>query len=681
MNKFILIDHSIQKYGGHNLEYAVHVLRAAERRGYKPVLATNQVLEIKNDDSNLDGIDIHPLYVFDFWGTVGLPRKKKPLVRRIKARYTKWRTKWKIKFAYSDTGLFMSMQHRYSEYLSRMPYGNSKVAFKLVLLAPLIYAMIILRGSKQTIMKLINIVSSTFIGTFFRFGQKLLLSFAPVTRAVLSPFFFVNRHKRNIYSRLRKSKRIKSFAESTHKLLKKTNPREGDIVFIPTLSELDMIGLMRELQSNTTTQLASWNLLFRRNIFVGREPNYFSQMDSIQTLRKMFLHFHNHIDEHKVHFYTDTDKLTDQYNFLKVMKFATVAIPINEEFGNSNLDYKPNDPVNLVYIGDARREKGYQYLPELARSLYTYLESGKAKFTIQSNFSFTEFSQQADVVIARSQLERFGKGVQVIKDALSTEEYKDLVLQSDIGIILYDRDNYYARSSGALVEYLCAGIPVVVPSGSWMADQICDSIYKHQLDLKNQLIQVASWRAEDMDYYSSTQTISHNNFDRKVQFGGHEEAIWFDLPSIPDCNYLLVSFKYHINVPFGTYITIQFEVDDEKQSVTVGRTLSGIPTTALFSLPYNKLKSAVILHNRFSAQTISIEDLEFTFLQQRVNHNEGIAFGAVGAIVDNSTEAASCLAEMVDHYEHYRHTAQQFSEAWNAKHSANTLLDQLVSGK
>ena len=35
---FILIDHSIAAEGGHYLEYAQHVLGAAEQMGFRPVL-------------------------------------------------------------------------------------------------------------------------------------------------------------------------------------------------------------------------------------------------------------------------------------------------------------------------------------------------------------------------------------------------------------------------------------------------------------------------------------------------------------------------------------------------------------------------------------------------------------------------------------------------------------------
>ncbi len=42
MTKFILIDHSLDGVGGHYFEYALHILRAAERAGFEIWLATNR---------------------------------------------------------------------------------------------------------------------------------------------------------------------------------------------------------------------------------------------------------------------------------------------------------------------------------------------------------------------------------------------------------------------------------------------------------------------------------------------------------------------------------------------------------------------------------------------------------------------------------------------------------------
>ena len=41
-------------------------------------------------------------------------------------------------------------------------------------------------------------------------------------------------------------------------------------------------------------------------------------------------------------------------------------------------------------------------------------------------------------------------------------------MNAQIGLLLYDRHAYRSRCSGVLVEFLCAGVPVIVPSGTWL---------------------------------------------------------------------------------------------------------------------------------------------------------------------------------------------------------------------
>ena len=50
-------------------------------------------------------------------------------------------------------------------------------------------------------------------------------------------------------------------------------------------------------------------------------------------------------------------------------------------------------------------------------------------------------------------------------------------------LLPYEADNYYARSSGILVECLAAGIPVVVPSATWLSRQFIREVYRHQESL------------------------------------------------------------------------------------------------------------------------------------------------------------------------------------------------------
>ncbi len=684
MKKFILIDHSIQKYGGHNLEYALHVLRAAEKQNYKPILVTNRELVLDKEDQELRGIEVHPLYLFDFWGNAGKPRKKGSKLKRLKAGISNWLFRRKVAFSYSNLGMLLAMEHRYEEYLRNTPYQARGAIVKLVLIFPLIYLITVLRGLKRTLQALKHLFSKTFIGTFVNFLKNMIFSLRFVVRGVCSPLIFVNRHKKNIVSRLRKAKRIKSFGEDTLRMLKKTPVGKDDIIFIPTLSEYDMMGLLETFKRNKSSQQANWHLLFRRNLFTGRDPQYFRQTEQLQPLRKMFLHFKNNTWNHNAWFYTDTDKLTDQYHYLKTVPFTTLPIPINIDFQSNQRQYDPARPINIVYVGDARNEKGYQYLPEMVRGLYSpYIMDGKVKFIAQSNFSFTEYQFHSDVVVARNQLEQFTHGVEIIKDSLSTSEYRELVLTSDIGLILYDRDNYYARSSGALVEYLSAGIPVVVPSGSWMADQICDLTYEYHDRLKAKG-QVQYTVQENHFKWSSAQSNNSPFVRGQLNFGGHMDSVWCTFDTPEDIRYILISFNF-VSAVKGNYVTLQWSEHNQagtvifQQKSTVGRSLRGLTTSVLFEIKNKQCAEiAISLHNAYGDHNISVSNVNFHYLPGHTGTDQSIPRASVGIIVDDATHAIEALKDMVDHYSHYRQTAQQYSVIWNKTHSADALVTDLI---
>ena len=80
------------------------------------------------------------------------------------------------------------------------------------------------------------------------------------------------------------------------------------------------------------------------------------------------------------------------------------------------------------------------------------LERGLVRFAFQSNFAFTEPEIDAPVVVARRQLQRYAsEQVQLYERALSTQQYADLLASTDVLLIPYDAERYYARSSGILL--------------------------------------------------------------------------------------------------------------------------------------------------------------------------------------------------------------------------------------
>jgi len=62
--------------------------------------------------------------------------------------------------------------------------------------------------------------------------------------------------------------------------------------------------------------------------------------------------------------------------------------------------------------------------------------------------------------------------VRLRREALVETEYESFICDADLILLPYLRGPYQSQTSGVYCEAAALGIPVVVPSGTWMADQV-----------------------------------------------------------------------------------------------------------------------------------------------------------------------------------------------------------------
>ena len=88
------------------------------------------------------------------------------------------------------------------------------------------------------------------------------------------------------------------------------------------------MGVLDYFQYNAGSTKATWHLVFRRNIYIGREPDYAAQEEAQRQRRNTFRRFQQGLCGQKVLFYTDTEQLTHQYERLGAGSFHTLPIPV-----------------------------------------------------------------------------------------------------------------------------------------------------------------------------------------------------------------------------------------------------------------------------------------------------------------------------------------------------------------
>lgn len=171
-------------------------------------------------------------------------------------------------------------------------------------------------------------------------------------------------------------------------------------------------------------------------------------------------------------FYADTSELCRQYEALSEgLPVALIPIPHGlSGVAEKSETRKQDGPVTLTYLGNARTEKGFHYLPKAVESLRAaYLETGRLRFVIQANANLS----LEDGIISRERrrLRRYAsEQVEIIDNALDVPGFQKRLLEADLILLPYQAEHYRRRSSGILVQALVAGRPVVVPSGTWLSD-------------------------------------------------------------------------------------------------------------------------------------------------------------------------------------------------------------------
>ena len=146
-------------------------------------------------------------------------------------------------------------------------------------------------------------------------------------------------------------------------------------------------------------------------------------------------------------------------------------------------------PCGSRYLGDARHEKGYQLLPQIIDRMWAdYAETNRVRFVIQSDCHLRPAAagKQHPVYESRMALGRLPpEKVTLIDAPLESSEFCRQTLQSDIGLLPYERSSYAVRCSGIFVDLLTIGVPMVVPAGSWLADQLAEATREYHVSLRH----------------------------------------------------------------------------------------------------------------------------------------------------------------------------------------------------
>ena len=137
--------------------------------------------------------------------------------------------------------------------------------------------------------------------------------------------------------------------------------------------------------------------------------------------------------------------------------------PTEEEISRTQKRVGPQTgPLVVSFLAGARLERGVAFVPDVVKQCAPL----GVRFLVQATDSLGNEATLASLRALRDRPEvRFHDGT------LPREEYSDWIAQSVV-LLAYDAERYQSRSSGVYLEARCFGAPVIVPAGTWMAEEV-----------------------------------------------------------------------------------------------------------------------------------------------------------------------------------------------------------------
>jgi hypothetical protein len=223
---------------------------------------------------------------------------------------------------------------------------------------------------------------------------------------------------------------------------------------------------------------------------------------------------------------------------------------------------------------------------------------------------------------------------------------------------------------------LKARVPVVVPAGCWMADQIAESIYAHRDAVCERLENVGVLTASAATWHDGARRRIHAmRADEPFRFSRNDETLVGQIRIPPGATHACIRFQVGDETGRGEYVElIATQTSDGKRQIGSRREILGQRThrsvSMLVPLATETRHLQTVWRNAYGSRTIEVRGVEFVFLSAAAP----CPLGAVGLISAGIDQAAELVRDIADHYEHYRRTAAAFSTAWGEWHCPQKVV-------
>jgi glycosyltransferase involved in cell wall biosynthesis len=254
--------------------------------------------------------------------------------------------------------------------------------------------------------------------------------------------------------------------------------RPFDCVFLPNATPRQMLGLALLLRRNPIFRTLQYVLILRYSVYIPSGPladrKTVLDKESAERYATAIEKLQSADYTGAVRFTTDSAGLAKEFSSYSKRPIEVLPIPhtLHPPSAVPPGEIPPKDPlkIRVIFLGDAREEKGFELLPAAVRAC---TQEASVEFVFQAFISSHHHNRMALVIeeLVGMKLPQ----LHLVRSPLSPDAYHALLDSADLVLIPYDAATYRSRTSGPFVEAICAGKPVVVPRDSWMSAQLGSS--------------------------------------------------------------------------------------------------------------------------------------------------------------------------------------------------------------
>ncbi len=235
---------------------------------------------------------------------------------------------------------------------------------------------------------------------------------------------------------------------------------ENSLTVIPDISERQLLGTVRWFDRFAPLPRPRLAVILRGQV------DWTEANPSLEMLRKIWATCPDSAKRH-VRFCVRSEMSARKYEQLLGIKphiLPSALAPTAREIRATKERIGPQSGSFIVsFLAGSRLERGAGIIPDVVKAC--------APLGVRFLIQLTDAIDARPETLAALKSLRDRPEVQFHEGTLSRQEYNDWIAQSVV-LLPYGAENYVVRSSGVYLEARTFGSPVIVPPGTWMAEEV-----------------------------------------------------------------------------------------------------------------------------------------------------------------------------------------------------------------